>query len=199
MRSLERLAPFSWSTYRFAREGDVYEFKQAVGPPRGRSGERRRLGRKRTGGVPDALAQPDYVSQRAFSPDERGNILEWEQTLADRLRGTPIEIDVQLETQSILARTLLLFAATIVAALVTLAVMIWWMARRAPKGSRSRFAVRRFAVRGSDPAPANRRTTGVRDVRDPVRFRSRSSDRSSPRRRQTSWRSIARASDRCCC
>ena len=61
---------------------------------------------------------------------ERGNILEWEQTLADRLRGTPIDIDVQLETQSILARTLLLFATTVVAALVTLAVVIWWIARR---------------------------------------------------------------------
>src|SRR5580765_8708174 len=37
VRSLQRLAPFAWSTYRFAREGDVYEFKQAVGAPAGRS------------------------------------------------------------------------------------------------------------------------------------------------------------------
>src|SRR6476646_1939059 len=31
VRALERLAPFAWSTYRFGREGDVYEFKQTVG------------------------------------------------------------------------------------------------------------------------------------------------------------------------
>src|SRR5258706_5447347 len=37
VRSLQRLAPFAWSTYRFAREGDVYEFKQAVGAPAGPS------------------------------------------------------------------------------------------------------------------------------------------------------------------
>src|SRR5258705_1130569 len=37
VRSLQRLAPFAWSTYRFAREGDVYEFKQAVSAAAGRS------------------------------------------------------------------------------------------------------------------------------------------------------------------
>src|SRR2546426_2260745 len=37
VRSLQRVAPFAWSTYRFAREGDMYEFKQVVGPAAGRS------------------------------------------------------------------------------------------------------------------------------------------------------------------
>ena len=119
---------------------------------------------------------------------ERGNILEWEQTLADRLRGTPIDIDVQMETQSILARTLLLFGTTIVAAFVTLAVVIWWVARRGhaaaePCGRRP-------------PAPCLR---PVRVSRAPARPRRRSSDRSSPRRRRTSWQSTARASGRYCC
>src|SRR5512132_551965 len=31
VRSLQRVAPFAWSTYRFAREGDIYQFKQVVG------------------------------------------------------------------------------------------------------------------------------------------------------------------------
>jgi hypothetical protein len=61
---------------------------------------------------------------------ERGNILEWEQPLADRIHGMPIDIDVQLETQSIFARTMLLFATTVVAALATFALVIWWIARR---------------------------------------------------------------------
>jgi len=61
---------------------------------------------------------------------ERGNILEWEQPLTDRLQGTPIDIQVQMETQSILARTLLLFGSTIVAAILTFAAVIWWVSRR---------------------------------------------------------------------
>ena len=130
VRSLQRLAPFAWSTYRFAREGDVYEFKQAVGAPAGGSvsdagwdGSELVVFRMH---LPSKIAYHNAPSHRT----ERGNILEWEQTLADRLRGTPIEIDVQMETQSILARTLLLFGATIVAAFATLAAIIWWVARR---------------------------------------------------------------------
>jgi hypothetical protein len=61
---------------------------------------------------------------------ERGNILVWEQPLTDRLHGTPLDIQVQMDTQSILARTLLLFGATVVAALATLATIVWWVSRR---------------------------------------------------------------------
>ena len=39
----------------------------------------------------------------------RGNILVWEQPLADRLRGAPLTLDARMETQSILYRTLWLF------------------------------------------------------------------------------------------
>ena len=129
VRSLQRLAPFAWSTYRFAREGDVYEFKQVVGAPAGSSvtdagwdGSELVAFRMH---LPSKIAYHNAPSQRT----ERGNILEWEQTLADRLRGTLIDIDVQMETQSILARTLLLFGATIVAAFATLVGIIWWVAR----------------------------------------------------------------------
>src|SRR3989442_10395779 len=123
VRSLQRLAPFAWSTYRFAREGDVFEFKQAVGAPAGKSvsdtgwdGSELVAFRMH---LPSKIAYHNAPSRRT----ERGNILEWEQTLADRLKGTPVEIDVQMDTQSILARTLLLFATTIVAALATLALI----------------------------------------------------------------------------
>jgi hypothetical protein len=46
------------------------------------------------------------------------------------MQGTPVDIDVQMGAQSILARTLLLFGTTIVAAFATLAAVIWWIARR---------------------------------------------------------------------
>ena len=40
---------------------------------------------------------------------ERGNVLEWEQPLAERLAGRPVDVEVHLESQSILYTTLLLF------------------------------------------------------------------------------------------
>ncbi len=46
---------------------------------------------------------------------QRGNILEWEQPLTDRLRGEPLTIDARMEPQSILYRTLLLFGRLVVA------------------------------------------------------------------------------------
>ncbi len=130
VRTLQRLAPFAWSSYRFDRDGDVYEFRQAVGAPSG----------KPVGDV--GWDGSELVAFRLHLPSkipfhnapsrkvERGNILEWEQRLTDRLLGTPVDIQVQMETQSILARTLLLFGSTIVAAFLTLAAVIWWVARR---------------------------------------------------------------------
>jgi hypothetical protein len=61
---------------------------------------------------------------------ERGNILEWEQPLAERLRGVPVDVEVRMEPESILYTTLLLFGSTIVAAALVFAVVIWWVWRR---------------------------------------------------------------------
>jgi hypothetical protein len=130
VRSLQRAAPFAWSTYRFSRESDMFEFKQVVGASAGKrvtdvgwDGSELVAFRLH---LPSRIAYHNAPSHRT----ERGNILEWEQTLADRVRGTPVAIDVQMETQSILARTLLLFGTTILAAFATLAAVIWWVARR---------------------------------------------------------------------
>ena len=46
---------------------------------------------------------------------QRGNILEWEQPLAERLKGVPLDVEVNMEPESILYTTLLLFGSTIVA------------------------------------------------------------------------------------
>jgi hypothetical protein len=61
---------------------------------------------------------------------ERGNILRWEQPLAARLQGEPLEVDVRMESESILYKTLVLFAFTIVAAAATFGAVIWWVVRR---------------------------------------------------------------------
>ena len=137
VRTLQRLAPFAWSSYRFDRDGDVYQFKQAVGAPAGKSVES--VGWDGSELVAFRLHLPSKIPyHNAPSREiERGNILEWEQTLNDRLNGLPIDttsgdgiIQAQMETQSILARTLLLFGSTIVAAFLTFAAVIWWVSRR---------------------------------------------------------------------
>ena len=128
--SLQRLAPFAWSSYRFDRAGDVFDFRQQVGAPAAR-----RVGDVGWDGRELVVFRIHLPSRIPFhnAPSrqiERGNILSWEQPLADRLRGTPVDIRVQMETQSILSRTLLLFGATVVAALATLGGVVWWVSRR---------------------------------------------------------------------
>lgn len=130
VEDLHGLAPSAWSTYSLVRRDDVIEFHQRVGPPSGKT-------------VPDAgWTGREQVAFRMHLPSripyhnapsrevKRGNILEWEQPLADRLRGSPIEIEAHMETRSILYSTLMLFGGTVVAALLTLALVIWWIARK---------------------------------------------------------------------
>ena len=59
----------------------------------------------------------------------RGNILVWEQPLAERLRGAPLTLDARMESQSILYSTLLLFGGTFAAVAVMFAVVIWRILR----------------------------------------------------------------------
>jgi hypothetical protein len=61
---------------------------------------------------------------------ERGNILTWDQPLAERAAGTPLDMQFQMEPQSILYSTLLLFGGTIVAAAAAFALAIWLFIRR---------------------------------------------------------------------
>ena len=60
----------------------------------------------------------------------RGNILAWEQHLTDRLEGAPLDIRVEMDSQSILHRTLWLFAGAFAAAVAVLALLIWFTMRK---------------------------------------------------------------------
>ena len=60
---------------------------------------------------------------------ERGNILEWEQSLADRLKGQPILIEARMDQQSILYSTLLLFGSMAALVALTFAAILWWVMR----------------------------------------------------------------------
>jgi len=129
IRSLQRLAPFAWSTYQFVRDGDVYEFKQVVGAPA--STQVGHVGWNGSELTTFRLHLPSKITDdNAPTPVQRGNIVEWEQPLADRLRGTPVDIQVAMQTKTILANTLLLFVATMAAAFATIGALLWWVARK---------------------------------------------------------------------
>ncbi len=129
VRQLSRVPLFAWSTYRFEQRNDVFEYHQVVGAPAAKA-------------VTDVgWTGSELVAFRMHIPSEipfhnspsrtvqRGNILEWEQPLSERLKGTSVDIQVQMATASILYSTLLLFGGTVLAALVTFALVIWWVAR----------------------------------------------------------------------
>ena len=129
VRRLGGARPFAWSSYGFRQDGNVYQFQQAIGPA--------------AGGPPDPKwTGAELVAFRLHVPSKirfhnagegnlrRGNILVWEQSLTDRLRGAPLALDARMDVQSILYRTLWLFAATFAAVVVLFVLVIWWVFRR---------------------------------------------------------------------
>lgn len=129
LRQLPRLAPFAWSSYRFERRGQQVEFRQTVGPPARDAPQLQWTGDEIVAfrmHLPSKVVSHNSPSGRI----ERGNILEWEQPLSDRLAGRTLTIAVDLEPESILYTTLILFGASILAAVAALALVIWWIARR---------------------------------------------------------------------
>jgi len=129
VEQLARIAPLSWSTYHLARGSDAIEYRQVVGAP-----ARTAVGDVGWDGTELVAFRMHIPSEIFFNNSgheiQRGNILEWEQPLAARLDGEPIEVEVHMATESILYTTLLLFGSTVAAAGATFAVVIWWLARR---------------------------------------------------------------------
>ena len=128
MRTLATVAPLAWSRYRFDRREGVFEFGQKVGVAAGRPvGDVGWTGKEL---VAFRVHVPSRIQFHNSPTDiRRGNILAWEQPLAERLGGAPLDLQVRMETESILFRTLLLFASTILAAILAFALVVWWMAR----------------------------------------------------------------------
>lgn len=130
VRRLAEARPFSWSTYRFNRDGNLFIYQQTIGPS------------ARTGAGAAGWSGREVVAFRLHIPSKiayhntlpgnlkRGNILVWEQPLADRLRGVPLTLDARMETQSILYRTLWLFGITFLAVAIGFVIVIWWVLRR---------------------------------------------------------------------
>jgi hypothetical protein len=136
---LQRCAPLAWSTYRFERAGELIEYQQRVGAAAGGNpGAVNWTGDELVAfklHVPSKVIFHNVRRLEDNSPGEieRGNILTWEQRLADRRAGAPIDIQVQMEPQSILYRTLWLFAGSFLAAVVALAAIVAWTVRNGRK------------------------------------------------------------------
>jgi hypothetical protein len=130
VRRMSSAAPFSWSSYRFGRDGELFVFQQTVGRSAGRDvGD---VGWTGNEVVAFRLHLPSKIEYHNAGPSNprRGNILAWEQPMADRLRGEPVVIDARIETRSILYRTLFLFAGTLVAVAIMFALLIWRILKR---------------------------------------------------------------------
>jgi len=130
VRTLGRVAPFAWSRYDFTRAGGHATYRQVMGPP-ARADVPAGAGWTGSEMVAVRLHVPSQIRYHNAPTREiqRGNILAWEQTLSDRLAGRTLDIEVRMDAQSILARTMLVFGVSVGAALLLLAAIIWWVVR----------------------------------------------------------------------
>jgi hypothetical protein len=124
VRRLGATVPFQWSRYEFRRQDDLYLYQQSIGASANKSVGN--VGWKGDEIVAFRLHLPSKIAYHNAGVEnfKRGNILVWEQSLSDRLRGKPLVLDARMQTQSILYRTLLLFGATFVAVAIAFAAVI---------------------------------------------------------------------------
>jgi hypothetical protein len=138
VRRLSEVSPLSWSRYSLAAQKGHHVFEQTVGASALRPGTLRNVGWDGSEVVAFRLHLPSRIlwhNSRDLDTNEtltaaRGNILRWEQHLADRLDGKPLDIRVEMDSQSILYRTLWLFAGAFLAAMTALALLIWFTVRK---------------------------------------------------------------------
>lgn len=145
VRRLNEAAPFAWSSYTFGPQNPCpvsaqpcHVFTQTVGDSAMKRGTLKNYGWDGSELVAFRLHLPSKIlhhTARDIDTDQpssarRGNILAWEQQLTDRLDGRPVEITVEMESQSILYRTLWLFAGAFGGAVIVLALLILWTIRK---------------------------------------------------------------------
>ena len=149
IRNLPKAAPFSWATYELRQDGEEMLFKHTLSKPPASPEDAARAGWKGNELVAFRLHLPARIrfhNSRYYDTNQvrdasRGNILTWEQRLGDRLAGKPIGyaqdtkpdvMEVRMDKESILYRTLWLFALAFAAAVAVLGGLIWMTMRRAP-------------------------------------------------------------------
>ncbi|HEY2435524.1 MAG TPA: hypothetical protein VGI12_22835 [Vicinamibacterales bacterium] len=145
VRVLPKAALFAGRSYELRPEGALLTFRQTLAQPtaptvtlppwRGDEVVAFRLH------LPARIRYQNsrYLDRNESRPSARGNIVVWEQRLSERLKGKPIAyaedrtadvMEVRMDRESILYRTLWLFGIAFAAALLVLAGLIWLTMRR---------------------------------------------------------------------
>lgn len=134
IRRLGDAMPFAWSSYRLDVGDESAEYAQTVGASAGRVVPD--VGWRGSELVAFRLHLPSRVTFHNSPTREirRGNIIVWEQALAERRKGVPVEIDVRMASESILASTLLLFGTMVALVAITFVLFIWFIGRRGEPG-----------------------------------------------------------------
>ena len=130
VRTLHETRAFAWERVALAHTGDQYVYTGTVGAPEGAPPPTPGW----TGGevvafrlhLPARIRYHNAPTRRV----ERGNILEWEQSLTDRLKGEPVHIEARMDQESILYSTLLLFGLMALLVSMIFGVLIWWIVRK---------------------------------------------------------------------
>jgi hypothetical protein len=147
IRSLAQTAPFSWARIELRENGSQVVFRQTLSKPQSPSDVLAKAGLTGSEVVAFRLHLParirfqnsHYLDRPESRPASRGNILTWEQRLGQRLEGKPIAyaedrtsdvMEVRMDRESILYRTLWLFGLAFLAALLVIAGLIWLTMRR---------------------------------------------------------------------
>jgi hypothetical protein len=150
IRALPKVAPFSWARFELREDGEQVVFRETLSKPAAAPGALAKAGLTGDEIVAFRLHLParirhqnaHYLDRPDSRPASRGNILTWEQRLGQRLEGQPIAyaedrtpdvMEVRMDRQSILYRTLWLFGLAFLAALLVIAGLIWLTMRRGPE------------------------------------------------------------------
>lgn len=146
IRTLPKAPLFSWAKYELDAAGEVVTFRQtlkqtpskpSIGLPAWRGDEIVAFRLHLPARI--RFQNSRYLDRDESRPTSRGNIITWEQRLADRLEAKPIAygedktpdvMEARMDRESILFRTLWLFGIAFAAALLVLGGLIWLTMRR---------------------------------------------------------------------
>ncbi len=129
VRRLGEAAPFAWSTYQFGRDGELFAYRQAVGSAAAKAVSTNWTGREVVAFRMHLPSKIEYHNAGPSNP-RRGNILVWEQSLTERLKGTPLVFETKVQTQSILYRAVWLFGVTGIGVALMFVAIVWLIVRR---------------------------------------------------------------------
>lgn len=134
IRRLGDAPPFAWSAYDFHLDDQQYVYRQSLGAPAGQPAVNAGWNGREV--VSFRLHLPSRIEYHNAGANnmKRGNILVWEQSLSDRLRGTPLVLDARMRTESILYSALTLFGFTCVAVAGLFAIVIVAVRRSGSRG-----------------------------------------------------------------